>query len=206
MNGRLVIARHHESLWNKEGLWTGSRDIHLTEHGFKKSEEMGLLIKDLPIDNAFASMQVRSIETLSSMLTALNLFNVPISHTHALNERDYGDYTGKNKWEMEKLIGEKPFEEMRRGWDVPIPHGETLKMVYERVIPFYRSVILPLLLAEKNVLVVSHGNALRSLMMYLESIPPDEVHNLEMLFGAVVLYTINSEGKMISKEVRHVSQ
>lgn len=205
MSGTLAIARHHESMWNKEGLWTGSRDIHLTEHGFKKSEEMGLLIRDLPIDFAFASMQVRSIETLSCMLTALNRFDVPVEHTHALNERDYGDYTGKNKWEMEKLIGADAFEEMRRGWDVPIPHGETLKMVSERVLPFYRSVILPLLIAHKNVLVVSHGNALRSLMMYLESIPPEKVHELEMLFGAVVLYTVHEDGHMEHKEVRQVT-
>ncbi len=205
MSGTLAIARHHESLWNKEGLWTGSRDIHLTEHGFTKSEEMGLLIHDLPIDFAFASMQVRSIETLSCMLTALNRFDVPVEHTHALNERDYGDYTGKNKWEMEKLLGEEAFEEMRRGWDVPIPHGETLKMVSERVLPFYRSVILPLLTAKKNVLVVSHGNALRALMMYLESIPPNKVHELEMLFGAVVLYTVNTEGRMEHKELRQAT-
>ncbi len=202
--GTLIIARHHESEWNKEGMWTGTRDVHLTQYGFQKSTEMGTLLKGMRIDNAFASMQVRAIETLSCMLTALELYHVPAEYVHALNERDYGDYTGKNKWEMEKTIGAEAFEAMRRDWDYPVPHGETLKMVQERVVPFYMSVILPLLKAGRNVLVVSHGNALRALTMYLESIPPQKAREVEMLFGATVLYHVDEEGKMMSKEVRKV--
>ena len=202
--GTLIIARHHESEWNKEGMWTGTRDVHLTQYGFLKSNEMGALLKDTRIDQAYASMQVRAIETLSCMLTTLELYHVPAEYVHALDERSYGDYTGKNKWEMEKTIGADAFEAMRRDWDYPVPNGETLKMVYERVVPFYMSVILPLLKAGRNVLVVSHGNALRALTMYLESIAPEKAREVEMLFGAVVLYHVDDEGKMQNKEVRKV--
>ena len=202
--GKLLIARHHESQWNHEGLWTGTRDVHLTEYGFKKSEEMGLLLRDVSIDYAFASMQVRSIETLSSMLTVLELFHVPVEHTAALNERDYGEYTGKNKWEMEQLIGKDAFEHIRRDWDCPVPGGETLKMVYERVLPFFQQSVLPLLAAGKNVLIVSHGNALRALMLFIEQIPKEDAPKLEMLFGGVVLYDVDSVGHMLHKEVRQV--
>jgi 2,3-bisphosphoglycerate-dependent phosphoglycerate mutase len=149
-------------------------------------------------------MQVRAIETLSCMLNTLELYHVPAEYVHALDERSYGDYTGKNKWEMKKLIGEAAFESMRRDWEYPIPNGETLKMVYERVVPFYHAVIVPLLQAGRNVLVVSHGNALRALTMYLESIPPQKAREVEMLFGAVVLYKVDGEGKMLEKEVRQV--
>lgn len=202
--GTLIIARHHESEWNKEGRWTGHHDSHLTELGFQKSQEMGLLIRDVRVDCAYASMQVRAIETLSSMLEALHLEHIPTDHVHALDERDYGDYTGKNKWEVEKLIGEEEFNHIRRDWDYPVPNGETLKMVYERVVPFYRTVVLPLLQAGRNVLLVSHGNALRALEIYIESIPTEKAQDVEMLFGAVVLYTVDGEGKMINKEVRSV--
>lgn len=204
LSGTLIIARHHESEWNKAGMWTGTRDVHLTQYGFLKSEEMGLLLKDTRIDNAYASMQVRAIETLSCMLNALELYHTPIEYVHALDERDYGDYTGKNKWEMEKAIGEEAFEHMRRDWDYPIPHGETLKIVYERVVPFYTSEVLPLLAAGRTVLIVSHGNALRAFMMYLESIPPEKANTVEMLFGATVLYQVDDAGKMVHKEVRKV--
>lgn len=201
---KLIIARHHESDWNKQGLWTGKRDRHLTEYGFQKSAEMGLLIKDQKIDRAFASMQVRSIETLSCMLDALGLLNVPTVHSSNLNERDYGDYTGKNKWDMQKLIGHEQWEKVRREWDCPVPNGETLKMVYARVIPFYEESILPLLKKGENVLVVSHGNAIRALMKYLEHIPDEGVKDIEMLFGGILIYDMDGEGKVISKEVRQV--
>ena len=200
--GTLIIARHHESEWNKKGMWTGTRDVHLTQYGFSKSNEMGELIRGVRIDQAYASMQVRAIETLSCMLNTLELYHVPAEYVHALNERDYGDYTGKNKWEMEKAIGEEAFESMRRDWDSPVPNGETLKMVYERVVPFYHTVVLPLLKAGRNVLGVSHGNALRALMMYLESIPSEKAREVQMLFGAVVLYRVDEEGRMVEKEVR----
>lgn len=162
------------------------------------------MVQDIPIDFAFASMQVRSIETLSCILNILKLYTVPASYVHALNERDYGEYTGKSKWEMEKLIGKEAFDSMRRDWDHPVPGGETLKMVYGRVIPFYMSVVLPLLTAGKNVLLVSHGNALRSLMIYIESIPIEHVRELEMLFGAVVIYEVDEAGHKLSKDIRQV--
>lgn len=204
MPGTLIIARHHESEWNKKGLWTGTRDVHLTEYGFLKSAEMGELLKGTRIDKAYASMQVRAIETLSCMLNMLGLYHVPSEYVYALDERDYGDYTGKNKWDMEEAVGKEAFDHMRRDWDYPIPHGETLKQVYERVVPFYRTAILPLLAEGRTVLVVSHGNALRALMIYLESIPTEKAGEVEMLFGATVLYQVDEEGKMVHKEERKV--
>lgn len=203
--GKLFIARHHESDWNKLGLWTGLRDRHLTEYGFKRSEELGLLIKDIKINHAFASMQVRSIETLSSMLEAMEQYHVHEEHSSALNERDYGDYTGKNKWDMEQLIGKEEWEKLRREWEYPVPNGETLKMVYDRVVPFFKENILPHLLKGENVLMVSHGNAIRALMKYIENIPDEKIKDLEMLFGTVVIYEIDETGHMTSKELRHIS-
>jgi 2,3-bisphosphoglycerate-dependent phosphoglycerate mutase len=202
--GTLIIARHHESEWNKLGLWTGLTDVHLTEYGFEKSKEMGALLKGTHIDCAYTSTLVRAEETLETMLKTAGDTRVPIEHTAALDERDYGDYTGKDKWEMKEKIGEEAFDNIRRNWDCPVPNGETLKMVYERVIPFYKSHILPLLKEGHNVLVVSHGNALRALTIYMESIPHEQAANVEMLFGAVVLYQVDKEGKMLKKEVRQV--
>jgi 2,3-bisphosphoglycerate-dependent phosphoglycerate mutase len=201
---KLIIVRHHESEWNKLGQWTGIRDRHLTDYGFQKSAEMGLLIKDIPIDAAFASMQVRSIETLSCMLEALSLFHVPTVHASALNERDYGDYTGKNKWDMQEIIGEEQWNKVRREWDCPVPNGETLKMVYARVVPFFLEHILPLINSGKNVLVVSHGNAIRTLMKYIEKVADEDVVHIEMLFGAVLVYDIDEQGCKLKKEVRHI--
>ena len=202
MNGKLLIARHQESEWNKLGKWTGRRDRHLTDYGFEKANEMGTLIKDIPIDFAFASMQVRAIETLSCILSTNNEDEIPAEHNAALDERDYGDYTGKNKWDMEKLLGKETFKELRRGWDYPIPHGETLKMVYERSVPYYLEKILPKVKEGKNVLVVAHGNSLRSIIKYIEGISDQNIANFEVPFGAILIYTVDEKGRMVHKEVR----
>ena len=202
MSGKLIIARHHESEWNKLGKWTGITNVGLTGYGFEMSKKMGALIKDISVDEAFASMQIRSLETLLCMEDGSACIDVPIARSAALNERDYGDYTGKNKWEVEKEIGEKAFEDVRRGWDVPVPHGETLKMVYARVVPFYLGTIVPLVAAGKNVLVVAHGNSLRAAVKYIERIPDEGVSSLEIPFGAIIIYDIDAEGHMVHKEAR----
>ncbi|MFA6459105.1 MAG: 2,3-bisphosphoglycerate-dependent phosphoglycerate mutase [Candidatus Paceibacterota bacterium] len=203
--GKLVIVRHHESEWNKLGKWTGLTDVHLTPHGHAKSEEMGSLIKEICFDQAFTSKQVRSIETLSSMLkNCMADQHLPTEQAAALNERDYGDYTGKNKWDMQTLLGKEEFDKLRREWDHPVPNGETLKMVYERAVPFYLEKILPLLVAGKNVLIVSHGNTIRALMKYIENIADKDMVHVEMLFGAVLIYDLDKEGRMLRKEIRKV--
>ena len=204
--GKLFIVRHQESEWNEKGIWTGQRDIHLTPYGFETSEELGRLIKDVKFDHAFASMQVRSIETLACMLNEECQYDVPTDHVSALNERSYGDYTGKNKWEVEKLIGENEFEKLRRGWDYPVPNGETLKMVYERVVPFFIENILPLLRQGKNIIVVSHGNAIRALMKYIESISDKDISNVEMIFSNILVYDLDESGHMVHKEIRSINK
>ncbi|MDO8590821.1 MAG: 2,3-bisphosphoglycerate-dependent phosphoglycerate mutase [bacterium] len=204
MAGKLILTRHHESEWNKLGKWTGLRDRHLDQYGFKKSEEMGLLIKDIPIDYAFASMLVRSIETLSCVLNAHELYKVPIEHSAALNERDYGDYTGKNKWEMQKLVGEEEWNKVRRNWDYPIPNGESLKMVYARTIPYFLEKILSRVNENKNILVVAHGNSVRTIIKYVENISDEAIADVEMPFGRIIIYDVDQDGHMIRKEVRQV--
>lgn len=203
MMGKLIIARHHESTWNKLGKWTGITNVGLTGYGFEMSRKMGELIKGIPIDQAFASAQIRSLETLFCMEDDVCI-DVPITRDAALNERDYGDYTGKDKWEVEKLIGEEEFEKLRRGWDCPVPNGETLKVVYERVVPYYLHTILPVLKEGKTALVVAHGNSLRALMKYIERISDEDICRLEMLFGAVVIYEVDADGYMVGKETRTI--
>ena len=177
--------------------------MHLSDKGFKESAMFGHALKnsDIQVDIAYCSQQIRTRETLEGMLDASQQFEVDIVTNSALNERDYGEYTGKNKLEMKELLGEGAFNDLRRGWDVPIPGGETLKQVYERVIPFYNETILPLLKAGKNVLIVAHGNSIRALMKYLESISDEDVSQLEMLFGQIIVYDVSPDGLRANSSV-----
>ena len=203
--GKLVLVRHGESEWNELGKWTGLTDVHLSEKGISDSKKIGEIINDLHFDQIFISKLVRTEETLSFMgSTNRELLEVPVEKAEELNERDYGDYTGKNKWEIEKIIGEAEFQRLRRGWDYPVPKGENLKMVYERTVPFFLNKIMPILREDKNVLVVAHGNSIRSIVKYIENITDNDVSNLEMPFEEILIYDLDENGHSLKKEIRKI--
>ncbi len=203
--GKLVVVRHTESEWNALGVWTGVTDVHLSKKGFSDAVLIGESLKDIAFDFAFHSQQIRTLETLQAIIDATGQLNLKYETAHGLNERDYGDYTGKNKWEIKEQIGEAAFEDLRRGWDVPVPHGETLHDVYNRSVPFYLEKILPLLRDNKNVLIVAHGNSIRSLMKYIENISDEDIQRTEMLFNQAVIYSVDDQGRMVNKSVRAIN-
>ena len=197
--GQLLITRHCESEWNALGKWTGTTDVHLSENGFRQAAQIGEALKNIKIDRAFASQQIRTKETLEGILDASGQITVPYTRNADLNERDYGDYTGMNKWEVRDKVGEAEFNSIRRDWDHPVPNGETLKMVYERAVPFYQQAILPHLLNGETVLIVAHGNSIRSLMKFIEDISDADIANTEMPFGTVLDYKVTETGKCAAK-------
>lgn len=201
----LVLVRHGQSEWNKIGLWTGLTDIGLSEKGRGEARTAGEAVKDINFNLAFTSVLMRAKQTLEEMEAVLEI-SLPIVENKALNERDYGDYTGKNKREVKKQLGDKQFLKLRRSWDYPVPGGESLKDVYERVVPYYQSVILPELKSGRNILISAHGNSLRALVKYLDKIPDDDIAELEIPTGQVLIYQISSEGAVASKEIRGAVQ
>lgn len=196
----LILVRHGESEWNEKGLWTGLTDIGLTEKGREQARIAGEKIKGCTIDFAFTSELIRAKQSLDEIKSILGI-DIPTFEDKALNERDYGIYTGKNKWEIQKEVGEEQFLKIRRGWDVGIENGESLKNVYDRVIPYYSAEILPKLKEGKNVLVTAHGNSLRALTKYLENIDDENISKLEIEVGEVDLFEIDNNGKTVSKKI-----
>jgi len=206
VSGQLIVLRHGESKWNARGVWTGTRNVDLTDKGTHEAELMGEQCRGMHVDVAFISQQVRTLETLHGVLKGMgHHLHVPYHISGAINERDYGIYTGKNKWHIEQEIGEGRFEAIRRGWDTPIPEGETLKQVYARSVPFYQQTVVPLLLEGKNVMIIAHGNSIRSLMKYIESISDAKVVNLEMIFGTILIYHVDEAGRMTHKEIKTIA-
>lgn len=198
---KLVLVRHGMSEWNKKGVWTGQTDVELAPEGYAEAARAAAAIVDIPLDKAYVSNLIRAEETFECMEIALHK-HIPEERSDALNERDYGAYTGKNKWEMQQSVGEEQFEQIRRGWDVCVPGGETLKDVYARIVPYFTDRILPDLKAGKNVLIVAHGNSLRALIKHLEHVSDEEVCNVELGVGSVRTYSFDDAGNVIGKEVR----
>lgn len=198
----LALVRHGLSEYNKKGLWTGLRDPDLAEEGLVDAKSVAATLEGIKFDYAFSSPLLRHTHTLEIVLRDLGQADIPNLRDVALNERDYGVYTGKNKWEIKKELGDEEFKKLRRSWSYPVPEGESLKDVSERVTAFYKEKIHPLLVQDKNVIVSSSGNVLRSLVKYLDNISDAEIQDLEIAPGEVYLYKLEA-GKIISREIKN---
>lgn len=197
----LVLIRHGQSERNAKGIWTGWFDSPLTAKGKQEARDAAIHLKGLTFHRAYTSDLIRAQQTLQELLTELNHEKIITKSHKALTERNYGDYTGLNKWEAKEKLGEEEFNRIRRGWDHPIPNGETLKDVHARVMPYYEKNILQDLKEGNNVIVSAHGNSLRALVKHLEAIPNEEVHKLEIGTGEIYLYEVNNVGLIAHKTV-----
>ncbi|HVZ11829.1 MAG TPA: 2,3-diphosphoglycerate-dependent phosphoglycerate mutase [Patescibacteria group bacterium] len=198
----LVLVRHGLSEYNKKGLWCGWIDPSLVPEGVEQAQKTGEELKDIEFDLSFTSILRRAKETLDEVKKTIGQTDIPTTVAWELNERNYGDFSNKNKWQVKEEVGEEVFQQIRRSWDYPIPSGESLKEVYERALPYYQKEIEPQLKNGKNIIIASSGNALRALVKYLENIPEDKISGLEIGTGEAYVYQIDSDGKITNKEIR----
>ena len=214
---RLVLLRHGEIVWNKENRFTGWTDVDLSENGVKEAEKAGKLLKEkgFTFDVSFTSVLKRANRTLEIVLKEMNL-NIPVNYSYRLNERHYGALQGLNKDEMRKKFGEEQVHIWRRSYDVrppeltkdderypgndpkykdltqeELPLTECLKDTLERVLPYYNNEIKKHLENKENVLVVAHGNSLRSIIKYLENISDDDIMSVEIPTGVPYVYELD---------------
>ena len=197
----LVLVRHGQSDWNLKNLFTGWRDVDLTEKGVAEAHEAGRKLKaqGIKFDVAFTSALKRAQRTLDLMLTELGQTTIPIFKDQALNERDYGDLVGLNKDDARKKWGEEQVHIWRRSYDVAPPGGESLKDTLARALPYYVTDILPRVLRGERVLVAAHGNSLRALVMVLDKHTPDSITKLNLDTGVPMIYRLNADSTVASK-------
>lgn len=197
----LVLVRHGQSEWNLKNLFTGWRDVDLTDKGVAEAREAGRKLKaqGLTFDIAFTSALKRAQRTLEIMLEEMGQSSLPVIKNLALNERDYGDLSGLNKDDARKKWGEEQVHIWRRSYDIAPPGGESLKDTLARTLPYYVTEILPRVLRGERVLVTAHGNSLRALVMVLERLSPDEILKREIGTGVPIIYRLDSDATVKSK-------
>lgn len=202
---KLILARHGESVYNAQGIWTGHLNPDLSEKGEGHAKAIGNVLKSHDVHHAYTSDLQRSQKTwdIAHHEATDGKKHIPTkSHVH-LRERNYGTLNGKNKWQVKEEVGDEEFQKIRRSWDYAVPEGESLKAVYERTIPFFLQEIKPLIDDGKNVVAVTHGNTNRALIKYLEDISDDEVAGIEMPHEVVIIYHFE-DGKLVKKEIVEV--
>lgn len=189
----LVLVRHGQSVWNLENRFTGEVDVALTPLGREEARTAGKKLTGISFFRCFTSVLQRAEETLTLILEESGHPNLPVTRNKALNERNYGQLQGLNKAETAKKYGEHQVVVWRRSYAVRPPGGESLEDTAARVIPYYKKAIEPLLSQGENILIVAHGNSLRSLMMYLEHISEEKIADVDLPTGIPREYNLNGQ-------------
>jgi len=197
----LVLVRHGQSDWNLKNLFTGWRDVDLTDKGVAEAREAGRKLKGqgIKFDVAFTSVLKRATRTLDLMLEEMGQAKVPVIKDQALNERDYGDLAGLNKDDARKKWGEEQVHIWRRSYDVAPPGGESLRDTAARVLPYYITEILPRVMRGEHVLMAAHGNSLRALVMVLDKHSTQSITQLNIDTGVPMIYRLNADSTVKSK-------
>ncbi len=223
--GKMVLVRHGQSQWNLENRFTGWVDVPLSAKGREEASSAGKKLREIRFDAMYVSHLMRAIQTLHYILLELSDTRIPIVYHEEkrihdwehysgekekeiaiyqsvdLAERYYGDLQGLNKAETMKKYGDAQVHLWRRSYDINPPNGESLKDTCDRTIPYYKNHILPKLQEGKNVLVVAHGNSLRSITKFVENISDNEIPTVEIPTGVPIIYTFDSRMKLQKKEL-----
>ena len=189
---KLILLRHGQSQWNLENRFTGWKNVPLTEKGEAEAKKAGELIRkhNISIDRVFSSVLERANRTAEIAIKKAELNNllennkIIMTCSEKLNERDYGDLVGLNKQETADKFGKDQVHIWRRSYDTPPPNGESLKDVVERVSPYFKENIKPLIDKGENILIAAHGNSLRAMMIELGMYKPEEISNIELPTGS----------------------
>ena len=197
----LVLVRHGQSEWNLKNLFTGWKDVDLTDTGIAEARAAGKKLKarDLKFDVSFTSDLRRAQRTLDLILEEMGQSGIPITRNQALNERDYGELVGLNKDDARKKWGDEQVLQWRRSYDVPPPGGESLKDMVALALPYFVQEILPRVLRGERTLVSAHGNSLRALVMVLERLTPEGILKRELATGVPIVYRLKADSTVEEK-------
>lgn len=221
---RLFLVRHGQSIWNLQNRFTGWVDVSLSPQGVIEAQQAGGWLIDEDFDVAFTSTLLRAQDSLYEILrqnrhcaqyarvheqnsewyehftsTEGDANELKIFASEKLNERYYGDLQGLNKGWASQHYGAEQVHLWRRSYDIPPPNGESLQMTSARTLPYYRECIVPHLQNGESVLISAHGNSLRSIIMHIEKMTPQQIIAYEMATGVAHLYTFDDDLRLIDK-------
>lgn len=224
----LVLLRHAESLGNKEGRITGWNDVDLSERGVAEAREAGRTLKEagFTFDVAYTSLLRRAIKTVWFVLDEMDLHWIPIVKTWRLNERNFGRIEGMRKSELGEKYPVGSAISWRRRNSISLPHlnkddpkylredpryshikedefpnGESRHDMVRRVEPYWRQTIIPEIRSGKKVLIVSHGDLIRTLTMVIAQVDIEEVASIGVIPTATaIIYELDSQMNPVRQE------
>jgi 2,3-bisphosphoglycerate-dependent phosphoglycerate mutase len=184
---KIYIFRHGQTTDNKSHTFSGFRDPDLTPEGIDEAKKIGEQLKDVAVNKAYTSDQIRSKRTLELVLDGYHK-NVAIVTDARIKERSYGDLMGQNKDEIAKKDPEN-YALWHRSYSIPPPNGESIEMVEKRVMSFLNEFV-PTWKKDDVIFISGHGNSLRPMRKYFEHLSDKETCSFEHTPAKVYYYEI----------------
>ena len=174
MRQTIYLARHGETDWNRDRRWQGHTDVALNEAGRRQARELAEALREVGLTHAHASDLSRARETGQILAEALGLAEV--STDSGLRERAFGVFEGLTEGECMTRYPEQ-WAAYRSDLRRPPPGGEE----YEAVAGRMREALLRLVASTSDAssarVVVSHGGAIRSFLLWLTGTLPPPLGN-----------------------------
>ncbi len=214
----LVFVRHGESTGNERGVFSGWRDLHLTERGRAQAAAAGhaLAQRGIRFSSVFTSELRRAVDTCELLLDAMGQGHMLRRRSWRLNERHCGAMHGLDKQQCKDLWGDELARVYRRSWDrgpppseaggdddpcsdaryrdaeEPLPLSESMGQMAARVMVAWEQMVRPALVQGARVLVVGHGMALRALGRPVEGLLGPTLPEWKLASAAPRVYCLDT--------------
>jgi alpha-ribazole phosphatase/probable phosphoglycerate mutase len=180
----IYLIRHGETIDGAELRYKGHTDVPISANGRSQINRLALYLKDLykpnRLSNVFCSDLCRAIESANIIAKE---FGLKESIKPQLRERHFGKWEGKTFDEINK---DYPDDFKKWAQDPlrfsPID-GESTQDVYNRVMPFFNSLIIEH--SDQDIAIISHGGVNRIILCSLLCIPLEHIFRIEQDFAAL---------------------
>lgn len=177
---KLYITRHGTTEWNLERKLQGWADSPLTEDGIHRATKLKHRLRDIDFDVIYASPLKRALAT--AKLIRGNK-DIEIKTHEGLKELSHGIWEGMIIEEIEEKYSEE-YSIYRNTPAEYIPaQGESFEVLFERVNSFLEEIITK---DYDNVLIVSHGITIKSMIAIIKELSWDEFSTLEVYTGTAL--------------------
>jgi broad specificity phosphatase PhoE len=175
--GRVVLlARHGETDWNREGRWQGHTDIALNDMGRAQARTLAALVSGSGVVRVHASDLARARETAEIVAAALGLAEVVVDP--ALRERSFGVFEGLTRQECAERHPEH-WASYRSDARLVPPGAESQSVLAERMTGAVARAVEARGVDDSGaVLVVSHGGSIRALLAHVTGVMPPPLDNV----------------------------
>jgi broad specificity phosphatase PhoE len=163
----ILLARHGETDWNREGRWQGWADAPLNDTGRTQARGLAEQLRSTPFDVVYSSDLSRAYET-AEIVAATH--GVPVIADAGLREIDVGSWSGLTRAELQERFP-----------DGDRPDGETREQHRERVCAAVHGIARSNL--GRRILIVTHGGTMRALREHVSDGPHQPIPNC----GVIVL-------------------